>query len=218
MSRTLQQKELSLANTQIAYRKIAAKIQNAHEKSISLDKLERDLLTELMNLGHACLQDFIDAAGDGDIGDQAEADGQTVRRSDKKQKRVYRSIFGEFTVERYLYSRRKKTKALVKPLDQKLGLPADEVSYVLEDWLGNLSVDLPFDTVTTWLQKTLGINVCPSMPHRRIGKLGEYVEGYNDQRGCVTLGFFREFSGNHRVPFRACHSRTERAAGSWRSS
>lgn len=186
MSQSLQQIELSLTHTQSAYQKIVKLIQNAHQNSESLDKLERDLVSEVMNLGHACLQDFIDAAGDGDMGEQLKVNGQIVRRSDEQQQRAYRSVFGRFTIERYVYCRRKKAKALAKPLDQKLGLPADEVSYVLEDWLANLSVDLPFETVTNWLEATLGIQATSSMAHRRVAKLGSYVEDFNDQREPVS--------------------------------
>ena len=187
MSQSLQMKELCLTKTQAAYQKIATMIENAHRNSAPLDKLERDLVAELMNLGHACLQDFIEAAGDGDVGDRLTVNDQTVRRSEETQKRTYRSVFGEFIIERYVYSRRKKTKALAKPLDQKLGLPADEVSYVLEDWMGNLSVDLPFGTVANWLESTLGIKVPSSMAHRRVAKLGSYVEHFNAQRPSVPL-------------------------------
>lgn len=185
MSESLQQTELSLTHAQSAYEKIVQRIQHAHENSEPLDKLERDLVAEVMNLGHACLQDFIDAAGAGDIGELMTTGGQVVRRSQQKHRRVYRSVFGDFEIERYVYCRREKTKALAKPLDQKLGLPADEVSYVLEDWLGNLSVDIPFETATGWLKKTLGIEVKSSLAHRRVGKLGGYAEDFNEQRESV---------------------------------
>lgn len=183
MSNSLPQMEISLVHTQTAYQRIVKRVQEAVENSVSLDQLERDLVTDVMNLGHACLQDFIDTAGDGDVGEQFTTDdGQVIRRSREKHRRAYRSVFGEFEIERYVYCRREKTKALAKPLDQQLGLPADEVSYVLEDWLGNLSVDLPFETVAGWLKKTLGIAVSPSLAHRRVGKLGNYVEDFNEQR------------------------------------
>ena len=97
------------------------------------------------------------------------------------------SIFGVFTIQRHVYYRRKKTKALAKPLDQNLGLPADEVSYVLEDWLCRLSVDMAFSNTSAWLESTLGITVPSSMAHRRAGKLGGYVEEFNDQRASVPL-------------------------------
>lgn len=187
MSQSLQKAELKLTHAQAAYHKIAKRIQQAHQNSESLDKIERELVAEVMNLGHACLQDFISAAGDGDVGKQIDNDGKVVRRSKTKHRRVYRSVFGSFTINRYVYARRQKTKALAKPLDQQLGLPADEVSYVLEDWLGNLSVDMPFQTVAQWLHKTLGIEVKSSMAHRRVGKLGDYVEDFNEQRSPVPL-------------------------------
>lgn len=187
MSECIQQMEVRLTHTKSAYQKIASLIENAHRNSDSLDHLERDLVAELMNLGHACLQDFIDAAGDGNAGDQLTVGDQIVRRSDVKQNRTYRSVFGVFQIKRYVYRRREKTKILAKPLDQTLGLPADEVSYVLEDWLANLSVDLPFSTVANWLESTLGIKVTSSMAHRRVAKLGSYVEEFNEQRASVRL-------------------------------
>lgn len=186
MPKSIQQTELTMTHAQSTYQMIVKRIQHAHENSEPLDKLERDLVVEVMNLGHACLKDFIEAAGDGDTGEQMTVGDQVIRRSPKKHKRFYRSVFGEFSIERYVYCRREKTKALAKPLDQKLGLPADEVSYVLEDWLGNLSVDVPFQSVAQWLNKTLGIEVKPSMGHRRVGKLGSYVEDFNEQREPVA--------------------------------
>ncbi|MCA9131321.1 MAG: ISKra4 family transposase [Planctomycetales bacterium] len=187
MSVKLEQQELHLSHSLKAYQRIVTLIQEAHQDSIRLDKFERQLFAEVMKLGHAGLQDFIEAAGDGDVGEQIDIEGQVVRRSEEKQKRPYRSIFGELTIERYVYCRRKKSKALAKPLDQKLGLPADEVSYVLEDWMGELSVDLPFAPVADWLESSLGIQVPASMAHRRVDKLGSYVEEFNEQRESVPL-------------------------------
>lgn len=182
MTQSIRQIELALTNVQSAYQKIVDRIQKAHGNSETIDQLERDLVPQLMQLGQASLQDFVAAAGDGNCGEQLTVKSQVVKRSERKHRRVYRSVFGDFDIERYVYRRREKTKALAKPLDQKLGLPADEISYVLEDWLGNLGVDMPFATVTKWLKKTLGIQAHASMSHRRTSKLGDYVEDFNDQR------------------------------------
>ena len=187
MIQSIRQIELTFSNTQLAYQNIVDRIREAHENCEPIDQLERDLVLQLMNLGRAGLQDFITATGDGDCGLELTAQDQIVKRSQKKHRRVYRGVFGNLNIERYVYCRRAKTKALVKPLDQKLGLPADEVSYVLEDWLGNLCVDMPFATATKWLRQTLGIEAKTSMAHRRVGKLGDYVEDFNDQREPVPL-------------------------------
>ncbi len=193
MSEKIDRTELRLSHTFLAYQKIVALLEDAHKKGLPLDELERKLLAELMKLGHASLQDFIDAAGDGDEGDTLTVGNQVARRSEEKHKCTYRSIFGVFTIKRYVYYRRQKTKALARPLDQKLGLPADEVSYVLEDWLGRLSVDDAFSQACEWLDSTLGIKVPATMAHRRVGKLGEYVEDFNAQRAPVPLDDEEEF-------------------------
>lgn len=99
MSESIQHTEMSLTHVQSAYQKIVKRMQRAHDNSEPLDQLERDLVTEVMNLGHACLQDFIDAAGDGDSGEQMTTGGQVIGRSRQKHRCVYRSVFGDFEIE-----------------------------------------------------------------------------------------------------------------------
>ena len=187
MTQPVNQLELILTKTTVAYQKIVNRIHEAKEKFETLDQLERELIPYLMDLGLASLQDFVAAAGDGDNGEELTVGCDVLKRSRQKHRQVYRGIFGNMDIDRYVYLKREKTKALAKPLDQKLGLPADEISYVLEDWVGNLSVDMPFATVTQWLNETLGIEVKASMAHRRAGKLGGCVEDFNSQRGPVPL-------------------------------
>lgn len=185
-SLSVDREEVCLARTQLAYQKICQRIRQAHLNCEPIDNLERDLVTEVMSLGHAALGDFIEAAGDGDVGEETTRAGQVLRRSERKHKRTYRSVFGNIQIQRYIYWRRPKTRALAKPLDQKLGLPADEVSYVLEDWLTNLSVDIPFQSVANWLKKTFAIDATATMAHRRVEKLGGYVEEFNEQRQGIS--------------------------------
>lgn len=192
MTEHLQQQELDLSQTTKAYEKLVALVKNAHHQAVRADELERNLVKELMKLGHACLKDFIDAAGDGNVGTQVDVQNRTAKRSSQKQERRYCSVFGELSIKRYVYLPRQKAKAIAKPLDQKLGLPSGDVSYVLEDWLGNLGADLPFATATNWLKTTLGIDVEPSMAHRRAEKLGEHVEEFNEQRQSIPLRDERE--------------------------
>ena len=182
MSEIVIECQVGCNNIQQAFKKVIQIIQHAHCNPCRIDELERDLIAAVWKVGKACLKDFIEAAGDGDQGSQMALDNQLLKRSPQKQKRIYRSVFGELPIDRYVYRVREKTKALAKPLDEKLGLPADEISYVLEDWIGSLSVDLPFESVASWLQTTLGIQVSSSTAHRRIEKLGSYAEDFNQQR------------------------------------
>ena len=187
MSIPIEHTELQLLHASKVYQELVEFVKKAHRDSDSIDKLEAGLVGQLMTFGLAILRDFVDAAGNGDHGEQLTVEDQTVQRSQQQQQRKYRSVFGELTINRYVYSRRQKTKAIVKPLDEKLGLPADEISYVLESWLGNLSVDVPFSVAANWLKSTLGIEVKSSMAHRRLDKLGEHVEEFNQQRETMPL-------------------------------
>jgi hypothetical protein len=85
-------------------------------------------------------------------------------------------------IKRFVYAVREKQKVQAAPLDEKLGLPADETSYVLEDWLAELSVSMPYETATAWLNKTLGINSCSATTETRARKIGAYVDSFRQQR------------------------------------
>jgi hypothetical protein len=188
----LNEHQLLCNDVHAAFSKVVAVVQSASDSGSCLDELERRLMPVLMEVGLACLQSFIVDAGDGDVGEQLTVGNQVAQRSADKHSRVYRSIFGQVSIARYVYSQRAKTKALAKPLDQKLGLPADEVSYVLEDWLGSLSVGMPYETATEWLQSTLGICVSSTTGHRRIANLGCWAEEFNQERAPVRLAHEEE--------------------------
>lgn len=151
-------------------------------KGERLDQMERTLMTALMDLGRACLQDVIEAAGDGDEGETITRNGVTLKRSEKEHRCTYRSIFGPLEIQRFVYAIRERQKVQAMPLDEKLGLPADEISYVLEDWLGGLSANMPYDSAVAWLERTMGIKVGRTTAENHARKLGEYVDSYRRQR------------------------------------
>ena len=53
--------------------------------------------------------------------------------------RVYRSIFGDFELSRYLYGKDPSQKALLIPFDEHFGLPPNRFSLLLESWVSQLS-------------------------------------------------------------------------------
>lgn len=174
--------QLVCNQTQKALEQVVKKLQTAINGEDRIDQLERELMPVLMNLGRACLEDFVAAAGNGNVGKKLVQGEQTLKRSLTKHTRAYRSIFGVLKIQRYVYAVREKTKALATPLDQRLGLPADEVSYVLQDWLTNLSVHMPYQAAVDWFEKTLGVGLSSTTAWRCIGKLGQSVEEFNEQR------------------------------------
>ena len=69
-----------------------------------IDLFERELWDQMLQLGHNLLQAFVESQGNGDVGETIEmTDGETLRRLDEPHRRSYRSIFGSFTLSRYVY-------------------------------------------------------------------------------------------------------------------
>jgi hypothetical protein len=70
------------------------------------------------------------------------------------------SVFGELLIKRRVYATREGQKVEQAPLDKRLGLPAGDFSYVLEDWLQRLCVKESFGEAVTSLRTLL--NLAPS--------------------------------------------------------
>src|SRR3954451_20058456 len=135
-------------------------VQQAARDGQRIDTVEREIFRQLLGLGHTLLSAFIAAHGDGDIGPQAETpEGCTVRRLPQHHDRRYVSIFGELTITRAVYGTREGQKIERVPLDERLGLPEGEFSYVLEDWGRRLSLKGSFAEAGESLDMLLGLRV-----------------------------------------------------------
>jgi len=119
-------------------------------------KVEQDIFSKLLTMGHQALGQFIVLQGDGDMGKQIELScGKIVKRLANKQKRIYRSIFGLYELERVVYGTREGQKVECVPLDNRLQLPDTRFSYLLQDWNQQLSVENPFNQVNKVLDRIL---------------------------------------------------------------
>lgn len=143
------------AQTQLA--EIIRLVNQAVENGQRIDEMERDLFAELLTVGRTLLEGFVAAQGDGDIGEEVERDGQSLRRSKDRHGRRYLSIFGELRIERFVYAVREGQKVEHAPLDERLGLPASDFSYVLEDWQQRLCVQDSYGEAVASLQTLLGV-------------------------------------------------------------
>jgi hypothetical protein len=110
-------------------------VRQATQDGERIDAVERELFRQLLGLGHALLSAFVAAHGDGDLSRQAETpEGRIVRRLPERHDRRYVSIFGELIIGRVAYGTREGQVIEWVPLDERLGLPEGDFSYVLEDW------------------------------------------------------------------------------------
>lgn len=136
---------------------IEAYVKEASSQEERIDQVERELFSQLLLLGRSLLQGFVAAQGDGDAGATLEQDGRTLHRSAKPHARRYLSIFGGLSISRWVYAEREGQKIEAAPLDARLSLPADDFSYVLEDWQQRLCVKESFHEGVTSLRTLLGV-------------------------------------------------------------
>src|SRR3954454_7083785 len=135
-------------------------VQQAAQDGQRIDTVEREVFRQLLGLGHTLLSAFVAQQGDGDLGPQAETpDGRTARRLPERHDRRYVSIFGELTIPRVVYGTREGQKIERVPLDERLGLPEGDFSYVLEDWSQRLCLKESFAEAGRSLEMLLGLRL-----------------------------------------------------------
>ncbi len=123
-----------------------------------IDTVERELFRQLLGLGHSLLSAFVAQQGDGDLGPEAEtADGHVARRLSERHDRRYVSVFGELTIARAVYGSREGQRIERTPLDERLGLPEGDFSYLLEDWAQRLCLKESFAEAGRSLEMLLGL-------------------------------------------------------------
>jgi hypothetical protein len=136
---------------------IEAYVEAASSTGERIDKVERELFSQLLLVGRTMLEGFVAAQGDGDAGATLDQEGRTLRRSEEQHPRRYLSIFGELSISRWVYAEREGQMIAAVPLDARLNLPAGEFSYVLEDWQQRLCVKESFHEGVTSLRALLGV-------------------------------------------------------------
>jgi len=110
-------------------------IGQADEEGLRIDQVERGLFSRLLAIGFELLAAYVAKFGCGDEGETVCREGRTLRRSAEPHQCRYLSIFGELMIQRFVYAIRPKQKIEHVPVDEQLGLPQGECSYVLEDSL-----------------------------------------------------------------------------------
>ena len=143
-----------------------------------LDEVERGLHERLRKLGFELLEGYVRAAGDGDCGPTIKRNGRELKRSRKLHVKKYHSIFGCLEIPRYVYSIREKQAAEYIPTDEQLKLPAEEQSYVLEDWSQRLTTNQPYAEARDILRELLGIEISVRALEHINQRLAKHVNRY----------------------------------------
>ena len=154
-------------------------VKHSASENIAIHEVERGLWSQLLELGHQTLGLFLQLSGNGDEGDQIVlSDGHPVNRLKAPHPREYQSVFGEFTIERFVYGSREGQKIEYVPLDEQLQLPNCKFSYLLQDWDQSLAVEMPFKQVNEQLSKLLGFNQSVNSLERINQSLAAHVDDF----------------------------------------
>jgi hypothetical protein len=120
-------------------------VHRAAQDGSSLDDLERGVFQRLLQMGHAAVDLFLNAQGDGDIGPSiATTEGTVLHRSDTVMPRPLRTIFGEHSLQAYVYSQGSKRRIELRPIDARLNLPEGKASYLLQEFSQLFCVEKAF--------------------------------------------------------------------------
>jgi len=154
---------------------------SALHEALPMHRVESGLWDLALRLGRQALSAFLDAHGSGDLGATLTLpDGQEVVRLEALHSRRYVSIFGEFTLQRTVYGSREGQALAFVPLDNRLQLPENVFSYVLQDWDQSLAMEQAFGQVSQTIQRML-----------KLRQSVDTLEGMNRQMA-VDVGWFRE--------------------------
>ena len=152
-------------------------VRKANEQQLRADEVERELFRRQLAMGLCLLEEFVTSAGPGDEGKRVEKEGRSLRRMGRRTRR-YLSIFGELKIKRCVYAEREGQKIEHVPTDARFGLPRRDFSYVLEDWLGRLSIKESFHEAVTSLENLLGLSPSMASAERISQKMAEHAETF----------------------------------------
>lgn len=158
--------------------KLCKLVEQAGQEGQRIDEVERMLLPRLLELGRILLKTHVEAHGNGDEGPKVVHDGQKLNRSREPHAKRYLSVFGELSVERWVYCEREGQAQRYSPVDAALGLPAGDNSYFLEDLQQRFCVKGAFNEAISDLHAILGIQISVRT-----------AEGMNQQMATFAAGF-----------------------------
>jgi hypothetical protein len=161
---------------------------NAAQDGTSAHAVERGLFDRLLHLGKTLFQGFLTMVGPGDFGEDVTLDnGPVVHRVAEQHERRLVTIFGEFTIARWVYAQRDKTKFEFVPTDQRLQLPASEVSYLLQEWDQLLGVEHAFGKVREVIQTILRLTQSVDTLEHTNQQMAAAAPVFREEQGPVDM-------------------------------
>ena len=128
------------------------------KSGVAAHEVEKRAFDYALKFGRHLLGAFFHEQGDGDVGKELILPEGCAKRLEKR-KRTYRSLLGDFTLNRYAYGAREGQAIACVPLDTRLQLPEEEYSYPLQEVSQLLVTEVSYITAREILDKVLKLNV-----------------------------------------------------------
>ena len=149
-------------------------IQAAQEET-AMHEIERTLFRSLLALGRTLLMHFLAEKGRGDCGPCLPLDDGPLRLRGEVASRPYRSIFGEVSIDRYVYG---DSTDGVAPLDAALNLPEWKYSYLLQEWGLSFACKEAYSEAGQTLEQILGAGLAVGTLERLSKKVAVNVSPF----------------------------------------
>ena len=154
----------------------------ASRNASQLDPFERNVLRQVLAMGHAAVDLFLKSQGNGDLGPTVITDGGVIlQRSEKPQAHRVRTIFGEHFYDAFVYSRGPKQKIELRPLDARLNLPDGIASYLLQEFTQLFCIEKAFGVGAKQFEKLFGQKLSVAVLEDINRDMGTQAETFLDE-------------------------------------
>ncbi len=160
----------------------------AAQEGTAAHEVERGLFDRLLRLGKSLFQGFLTMVGPGDFGESVTLDdGRLVHRSEDEHPRRLLTVFGEFKVSRWVYAQREAARFEFVPTDQRLQLPASEVSYLLQEWDQLLGIEQAFGKAREVIQTILRLRQSVDTLQHTNQQMAAAAPVFREEQGPVDM-------------------------------
>jgi hypothetical protein len=161
---------------------LAVFVHEGVRKGSSFDDFERGAFGRLLKMGRVAADLFLDAQGDGDLGDHIDTEeGVVLYRSDTAVPRPLRSIFGAHSFQAYVYSQGPKCKIALRPIDARINLPDGKASYLLQEFSQLFCVEKAFGVGARQFETVFGQRLSVDVLEDINRAMGEQADRFLEQ-------------------------------------
>jgi len=166
-----------------AFLEVLSRLQRAAQRGDAVHEVEEATWSGLIETGREMIVAYIKKQEEDIPRPKAiEHEGKKLHRLPRRRRRPYVSAFGPAPFWRDVYAERETQRQEVVPLDAKLGMPAGNISYLLQKWSGTKCVKESYDQSRATLREILGFAPSVNCLEDLVARAAEHAEVYFDQQ------------------------------------